>query len=106
MAAVAALPDGPFTVGFAAETESTAGNARTKRQAKSLDMIAANTVGPGLGFEVDENELQVFWDGGSQRLARSHKTRLARELIALVAERYHATGNSNKVIDLHAQDSA
>ena len=106
VAAVAALPDGPFTVGFAAETESTAGNARTKRQAKSLDMIAANTVGPGLGFEVDENELQVFWDGGSRRLARSHKRRLARELIALVAERYHATGNSNKVIDLHAQDSA
>ena len=106
VAAVAALPDGPFTVGFAAETESTAGNARAKLQAKSLDMIAANTVGPGLGFEVDENELQVFWDGGSQRLACSHKTRLARELIALVAERYHATGNSNKVIDLHAQDSA
>jgi len=106
VAAVAALAGGPFTVGFAAETESTASNARGKLQAKSLDMIAANTVGPGLGFDADDNELQVFWDAGSRRLPRARKTRLARELIALVAERYRATNNSNKVIDLHAQDSA
>ena len=106
VAAVAALAGGPFTVGFAAETESTASNARGKLQAKSLDMIAANTVGPGLGFDADDNELQVFWDAGSRRLPRARKTRLARELIALVAERYRATNDSNKVIDLHAQDSA
>ena len=106
IAAVAALDDGPFTVGFAAETESAASNARDKRQAKSLDMIAANTVGPGLGFDAEDNELQVFWDGGSQRLLRARKTHLARELVALVAERYRAANNSNKVIDLHAQDSA
>ena len=106
IAAVAALDDGPFTVGFAAETESAASNARDKRQAKSLDMIAANTVGPGLGFDAEDNELQVFWDGGSQRLLHARKTHLARELVALVAERYRAANNSNKVIDLHAQDSA
>ena len=106
VAAVAALAGGPFTVGFAAETESTASNARGKLQAKSLDMRAANTVGPGLGFDADDNELQVFWDAGSRRLPRARKTRLARELIALVAERYRATNDSNKVIDLHAQDSA
>jgi phosphopantothenoylcysteine decarboxylase/phosphopantothenate--cysteine ligase len=106
LAAVAALAGGPFTVGFAAETESTASNARRKLQAKSLDMIAANTVGPGLGFDADVNELQVFWDAGSRRLPRARKTRLARELIALVAERYRAANNSNRVINLHAQDSA
>ena len=106
IAAVAALDDGPFTVGFAAETESAASNARDKRQAKSLDMIAANTVGPGLGFDAEDNELQVFWDGGSQRLLRARKTHLARELVALVAERYRAANNRNKVIALHAQDSA
>ena len=106
IAAVAALTEPPFTVGFAAETESTADNARDKRRAKSLDMIAANTVGPGLGFDTDDNELQVFWDGGSRRLPRARKTQLARELIALVAKRYSTSRNSNKVIDLHAQDSA
>ena len=100
------MAGGPFTVGFAAETESTAGNARGKLQAKSLDMIAANTVGPGLGFDADDNELQVLWDAGSRRLPRARKTRLARELIALVAERYRAASNSNRVINLHAQDSA
>ncbi len=106
LAEVAAMAGGPFTVGFAAETESTAGNARGKLQAKSLDMIAANTVGPGLGFDADDNELQVLWDAGSRRLPRARKTRLARELIALVAERYRAASNSNRVINLHAQDSA
>lgn len=104
VAAVAALTDGPFTVGFAAETGSTASNARDKLQVKSLDMIAANTVGPGLGFEVDDNELQVFWNGGSRRLPWARKTCLARELIALIAERYRAA--NNRVINLHAQDSA
>jgi phosphopantothenoylcysteine decarboxylase/phosphopantothenate--cysteine ligase len=105
VAAVAALDDGPFTVGFAAETESAASHARDKRQAKALDMIAANRVGPGLGFDADDNELQVFWDGGSQHLPRMRKTALARELVALIAEHYHASRNSNKVINLHAKDS-
>ncbi|MEN8107845.1 MAG: bifunctional phosphopantothenoylcysteine decarboxylase/phosphopantothenate--cysteine ligase CoaBC [Pseudomonadota bacterium] len=106
IAAVAALDGGPFTVGFAAETEATSSHAQDKRRAKSLDMIAANTVGPGIGFDVDDNELQVFWDGGSQQLQRTRKSRLARELIALVAERFHAGTNHNKVINLHAKDSA
>ena len=106
IATVAALEDGPFTVGFAAETGSVESHARDKRQAKSLDMIAANAVGPGLGFDTEDNELQVFWDGGSQRLPRARKTFLARELVALIAERYRVVNNSNKVIDLHAQDSA
>lgn len=106
IAAVAALDGGPFTVGFAAETKSTSSHAQDKRRAKSLDMIAANTVGPGVGFDVDDNELQVFWDGGSQLLQRTRKSRLARELIALVAECFHAGTNRNKVINLHAKDSA
>ena len=96
-----------LTIGFAAESQEVIANAQAKLARKNLDLIVANDISrAAAGFEVDENELQVFWDGGSQRLARSHKTRLARELIALVAERYHATGNGNKVIDLHAQDSA
>ena len=106
IATVAALEDGPFTVGFAAETGSVESHARDKRRAKSLDMIAANAVGPGLGFDTEDNELQVFWDGGTQRLPRARKTLLARELVALIAERYRVVNNSNKVIDLHAQDSA
>lgn len=87
---VAALPDRPFCVGFAAETESLAEHAENKRRAKRLDMIAANQVGEGQGFEVDENALLVLWEGGSRTLAREGKDRLAMRLMDLVVERYDA----------------
>ncbi|NNG12925.1 MAG: bifunctional phosphopantothenoylcysteine decarboxylase/phosphopantothenate--cysteine ligase CoaBC, partial [Halobacteria archaeon] len=45
LATVAALPEPPFTLGFAAETDALEANARKKLRAKSLDMIAANVVG-------------------------------------------------------------
>ncbi|MDH3525918.1 MAG: bifunctional phosphopantothenoylcysteine decarboxylase/phosphopantothenate--cysteine ligase CoaBC [Gammaproteobacteria bacterium] len=106
LAAVAALPEPPFTLGFAAETDALEANARNKLRAKSLDMIAANVVGPGQGFEVDDNALQVFWDGGEQQFGRTRKTRLARQLVALLAEHYLAKYNKDTVIPLHAQDSA
>ncbi len=92
LAAVAALPDAPFCVGFAAETEAVAQNARTKLAAKGLDMIAANNVAvDGIGFDADENALTVCWRGGARELPRAPKDRLARELISLIAERYHET---------------
>ena len=88
---VAARPDAPFTVGFAAETERLAEYARGKLAAKSLNMIAANLVGrPGTGFESDDNELSVFWQGGEKQLGKASKHELARELVALVAERYRS----------------
>ncbi len=91
LAAVAALPARPFTVGFAAETENLAENAQAKLARKSLDIIAANWVGrPGSGFESDDNALQLFWEGGSRELPLTPKDRLARQLISIIAERYHA----------------
>jgi len=106
LAMVAAREDAPFTIGFAAETESVEQNAQQKRQAKSLDMIAANRVGEGLGFDVDDNALQVFWEGGSTVLEKTRKTRLARQLLVLVAERYYHKHTDDKVIKLHANDPA
>lgn len=86
---VSNLPDPPFTVGFAAETEALLENARSKLVIKKLDMIAANRVGQGLGFECEENELQVLWKDGSINLQRAPKDKLARQLIGLIAERYY-----------------
>jgi phosphopantothenoylcysteine decarboxylase/phosphopantothenate--cysteine ligase len=106
LATVAALEAAPFTVGFAAETGSVERNARHKLQAKSLDMIAANRVGADLGFDADDNALQVFWEGGSAAFEKTRKSRLARQLVALVAERYHHKHNGDKVIKLHAKDPA
>jgi phosphopantothenoylcysteine decarboxylase/phosphopantothenate--cysteine ligase len=106
LAAVAALPGGPFTVGFAAETEDVEARAAEKRRAKRLDMIAANEVGAGMGFEVDDNALHVLWEGGSTRLARTRKERLARQLLEVVATCYHGKHNRESVINLHAKNPA
>lgn len=90
LAEVAAQPDGPFTVGFAAETERVEEHGRAKLEAKGLDLVAANRVGRGEGFEAEENELTVIWAGGGQHLERAPKGELASRLIALIAERFHA----------------
>jgi phosphopantothenoylcysteine decarboxylase/phosphopantothenate--cysteine ligase len=106
LAGVAALPGGPFTVGFAAETGEVEVHAAKKLRDKGLDMIAANEVGAGRGFDVDDNALHVLWEGGSLRLARTRKERLARQLVEVIARRYHGTRNRAPVIDLHAKNPA
>ena len=77
-----------FLVGFAAETHEVASYAQDKLQRKGLDMIAANQVGEGLGFEAPDNALSLYWPGGTVELPRSAKPELARQLFAQVAERY------------------
>jgi phosphopantothenoylcysteine decarboxylase/phosphopantothenate--cysteine ligase len=92
LAGVAALDERPFTVGFAAETNDVEANARKKLEGKRLDMIAANQVGEGIGFDCDDNELHVIWPDGDRRLGPADKCALADELIALIGERLGATG--------------
>lgn len=90
--AVANLPRRPFVVGFAAETDRLEEYARSKLETKGVDMIAANRVGnsaPG-GFESDENAFYVCWHGGERYLSLAPKKELARDLLRLIAERYHA----------------
>lgn len=77
-----------LVVGFAAETDNVAGYARQKLVAKHLDLIVANRVGvPGRGFESDDNAMTVFWKDGEQDFPAAPKTRLADELVALIAAR-------------------
>ena len=92
LAEVAALDDPPFTVGFAAETEDLERHARAKLERKRLDLIAGNRVdGTELGFDSDRNALLVLWPGGGRAdLPAGPKTRLARQLLALVSERFLA----------------
>jgi len=87
---VASLPNRPYTVGFAAETENLEAHARHKLLSKHLDLIAANQVGEGLGFDVDDNALLVLWPEGHQYLEKAPKRRLAERLISLIADHYHA----------------
>ena len=91
LAEVAARPDAPFTVGFAAETADVEAYAQAKLEAKGLDLIAANYVGEGAAFERDDNALTLLWPGGGRRqLARADKGTLARELVRTITERFHA----------------
>lgn len=90
LASVALLENGPFTVGFAAETENLEQHARAKLEGKQLDMIAANEVGPARGFDTDSNALLVLWPEGRAELARAPKPLLAHRLIDLIAQRYQA----------------
>ncbi len=91
LAEVAARSEGPFTVGFAAETEDVEAYARAKLERKALDMIAANGVGQvGCGFDADCNALTVIWRDGRVVLPQTDKLSLARQLMDIVIERYHA----------------
>ncbi len=91
LATVASGPVPPFTVGFAAETNSVEQHARDKLERKNLDMIAANEVGADKAFDCEDNALLVLWPGGGRaELARAPKRDLATALVALIAERYAA----------------
>ena len=91
LADVAAAENSPFTVGFAAETNNLEDYARNKLTRKKLNMIAANWVGRDEGgFEHDENALDVFWQDGQKTLEMTDKSKLARQLIVLISERFYA----------------
>ncbi|UCE89803.1 MAG: bifunctional phosphopantothenoylcysteine decarboxylase/phosphopantothenate--cysteine ligase CoaBC [Pseudomonadota bacterium] len=82
-----------FCVGFAAETANLDAHARRKLEDKGIDMVAANWVGPaapdtGGGFDSDTNALRLYWADGELDLPVASKDRLARQLVASIAQRY------------------
>jgi phosphopantothenoylcysteine decarboxylase/phosphopantothenate--cysteine ligase len=88
VAEVAAMDDGPFTIGFAAETEKLREHASGKLSSKRLDMIAANRVGQDdSGFESENNEILILVPDGEKYLGKGSKQVLARLLMAEVATR-------------------
>ncbi|MEY3289306.1 MAG: hypothetical protein RLZZ419_1548 [Pseudomonadota bacterium] len=90
LAEIAKLNKRPFTVGFAAETHNLEIYARDKLARKKLDMIAANWVGREQGgFDSEQNALHVFWESGDKILPMTDKTRLAEQLITLIAKRFN-----------------
>ena len=103
---VTKLKNKPFVVGFAAETKALEKYALQKLNHKRLDMIAGNNVlDPQLGFDSEENELEVFWKNGHYSLKRDKKTKLARKLISLIAEHYANTHKrSNVTVLKNAKD--
>ena len=83
LAWVAALPQPPFCVGFAAESEKLAQYATEKRRKKRVPLMAANLAQEALGAE--DNSITLYDDRGEHPLGRGPKLELARKLIAHLA---------------------
>lgn len=91
LATVAARPDRPFVVGFAAETDAVEQHALEKLLRKNLDMIAANEVSCCKAFDCEDNALLVLTRGGGRvELPQAPKRELATALVDLIAERLAA----------------
>ena len=85
LASVAALPDRPWCVGFAAESEDLLRHAQAKRARKNVPLLVGN-LGPAT-FGRDDNSLLLVDADGHRELPRNHKLALARELVHEIARR-------------------
>ncbi|HWV15272.1 MAG TPA: bifunctional phosphopantothenoylcysteine decarboxylase/phosphopantothenate--cysteine ligase CoaBC [Cellvibrio sp.] len=86
VATIAALPNRPFTVGFAAESENLVEYARQKLQRKNLDLIIANDISlAGIGFNSDDNAVTLIDRQATLELSQRSKQQLAYELIRIMA---------------------
>jgi phosphopantothenoylcysteine decarboxylase/phosphopantothenate--cysteine ligase len=83
LAGVAQNKGGRLIVGFAAETERVAENARKKLTAKNADLVVANDVtAEGAGFDHDTNIVTLFArDGRDVPLPRMSKSEVAQRIL-------------------------
>jgi len=83
LASVARNKGERFLVGFAAETDHVAENARKKLAAKNADLIVANDVtAEGAGFDHDTNIVTLFArDGRDLALPRMSKSEVAQRIL-------------------------
>ncbi|MBK9520111.1 MAG: bifunctional phosphopantothenoylcysteine decarboxylase/phosphopantothenate--cysteine ligase CoaBC [Rhodocyclaceae bacterium] len=79
LAEVAARPNPPFCVGFAAESENLQAYAEGKRIAKKLPLVVGNLVQDGLGGEV--NAVTLFDANGAHPVPRGSKLTVARAIV-------------------------
>lgn len=79
LAEVASLPNAPFCVGFAAESEHLLEYAETKRKAKKLPLIVANLATSAMGS--DENQVTLLDNNGTYALTNAPKLEVARAIL-------------------------
>lgn len=79
LAEVANLPNAPFCVGFAAETENLIAQASHKRVTKKLPLIIANLVSESIGLA--EANITLIDEAGAHPLPRADKKTLAHEIL-------------------------
>jgi len=83
LADVASLPNAPFCVGFAAESEHLLEYAEAKRKAKKLPLIVANLATDAMGS--DENQVTLLDKNGAHHLPLAPKIEIARLLLQHMA---------------------
>ena len=84
LAEVARLPNPPFCVGFAAESENLLEHAEQKRQRKKLPLIVANLISDSMGQ--DNNTVILLDDKGSHPLPKATKPVVAQILLQHIAK--------------------
>ncbi|MGB9495192.1 MAG: bifunctional phosphopantothenoylcysteine decarboxylase/phosphopantothenate--cysteine ligase CoaBC [Azonexus sp.] len=84
LAEVAAMKNGPFCVGFAAESRNLEEYAQAKRQRKGIPLIAGNLIQHGFGG--DDNRLVLFDEDGMHPLTPAPKSVLASQLVQHIAD--------------------
>ncbi|HCE09766.1 MAG TPA: bifunctional phosphopantothenoylcysteine decarboxylase/phosphopantothenate--cysteine ligase CoaBC [Oxalobacteraceae bacterium] len=85
LATVAALPNRPYCVGFAAESENLLKYGAAKRRQKNIPLLVGN-IGHQT-FGKDQNELLLFDDQGHTHLPLADKQVLARRLVTEISRR-------------------
>ena len=85
LATVAGLPNTPYCVGFAAESEDVIDNARRKLTSKKVPLMVANRAQDALGS--DTSELSLIDAHGVTTLPTADKLLQARRLVAEIASR-------------------
>ncbi|TQJ97743.1 bifunctional phosphopantothenoylcysteine decarboxylase/phosphopantothenate--cysteine ligase CoaBC [Achromobacter sp. SLBN-14] len=88
LAEVAKLENGPWCVGFAAETEKLAEHAEAKRTRKGIPLLVGNLAHKVM--DADTTELVLFDAQGTHPLPAGNKLDAARRLIAEIAARMPA----------------
>ncbi|MEZ9707406.1 bifunctional phosphopantothenoylcysteine decarboxylase/phosphopantothenate--cysteine ligase CoaBC [Vibrio breoganii] len=88
IAGVASLTQNrPFTVGFAAETQDVEKYAMDKLSRKKLDLICANDVSQaGIGFNSNDNALNLYWPNGHKNFPLASKQALAQSILEQINE--------------------
>ena len=79
-----------LVIGFAAETDQVAVNARAKRLRKQCDWLLANDVSTAV-FGADENEVLVISAEGEETWPRQSKTDIAAKLVEKIVHHFSAT---------------
>lgn len=75
-----------YVVGFAAETSDVIENAKKKLLTKNLDMIISNDISDkSIGFDVDENEVNVITKDETLLLKKDKKIRIARQILKIIS---------------------